>query len=1004
MALTETEETATSLLPQGGVQTPAVGGPEEVQVAGLGSIASKLSQQVAPVIDDIIGGGAALVTGKTGSQLNQARKQARDIKAQPDKKPEVDELGQSPLPEAPQQAQPGVDPAVKAPEHLIPKHDPWDNYIRVGDNEVDFVMNAPERRDELLGEGLSDFNSNKVPDTDGVQERMEQISRLYPSEISKGKRDKITFEAARQVADLVGGNAKSLQKVAQAVLERRQGQGINVEGLGMMESMLAARDLLVSEIRKLDHLAELAERGELSDLAKFRHQVEFVANLQKQIKGAQTEYARTLAGFNIPARASSMNPHVAADAAAKTNMDLSDLLDGYGGAESVQEMARKYRELQDPAQRAALTRGLNLTRKLGNALYEVWQHALLTNPISQTKNIISGIYTTFIAPNLELAGGVALGAVRRGITGADDGAKLTQLQAQMFGQIVALREAFVAAGRDFTKGGLRGYTPSKIEGSEAGALGGKPGEQRIPAFSGEAFGQMGPIGTGIDVLGNLLTAGRVAYRTLEGGDTVFKVISRRGELYAQALMDAQARGKEGDDLVSYVAEFVADPPAETINKMEQVAKYNTLQTELDEVGKAINKIGKLPILRYFVPFIKTPYNAAKYSFVDRSPITGVGALLGRRWGTTGAMIQAGGAQRDEAIARISLGTTMGITVAGLAYTGDISGGGPANPGLRQDMMARGWQPYSVKLAGRWYSYQGFEPLSSIVGVWADAVDILTGTEWDDDDLTPQDVLGAAIGATLYNVSNKTFMQGFATLAQIIQDPHRYTGQMVDKFGKTVVPRGIVNLKRTGVHIPGVVDAEPDPVIRDARNFLDNIKAQIPGLSATLKPALDEWGEDKVRGVSGVDGKRNLALGPDRVSPIYLRDEIESGIDEERHRLGGIYLNNTSDELNLEGLREPITLPDEMRYFRNQHRGRLAKNLLNIKIKSREYLKLKELSEAGNDEVTRRMRQSIQGVYADALTAADEALLQHPVHGPALQLFIEELYQDQKDADNIGVTQ
>ena len=51
-----------------------------------------------------------------------------------------------------------------------------------------------------------------------------------------------------------------------------------------------------------------------------------------------------------------------------------------------------------------------------------------------------------------------------------------------------------------------------------------------------------------------------------------------------------------------------------------------------------------------------------------------------------------------------------------------------------------------------------------------------------------------------------------------------------------------------------------------------------------------------------------------------------------------------------------------------------------------------------------MRQSIQGVYADALTAADEALLQHPVHGPALQLFIEELYQDQKDADNIGVTQ
>ena len=1008
MALTDVEEKATSLLSQGGMEAPATVGPSEpepVQVAGLGSVSSRLSAKA-----------ARAMFGKGGGIMEKSRQKARDIQNQPAVKeqPETDDLGNIILPEeesvpvAPAIKEPPAkekiveeveaSPVPETPERFI-RADPYDNYIKVGDEDIDFVMTAPERRDELLGSGMTDFNAANLPDENGIQERMEQISKMYPKEISESRRKKVTFAAARQVADLVGANPKKLRAVAEAVLNRRRGEGINVEGMGMMEAMLAARDLVVSEVRKLDGLAKSALSGEPVDLATFRHQMEFVANLQRQVKGAKTEYARTLSGMRITARAGSTNPHIAQNAAAKTDMDLLDMLDGFGGAESVQEMAKLYLSLNDPAARSRFARGLGLTRKIGNAMYEVWQHALLTNPISQTKNIVSGIWTTFMAPNLELGGAVAIGAVRRGLTDATDTAKLSDLQAQMFGQIVAIREAIIGSGKAFMQGSM----PSKIEGSEAGALGGAEGTRRIPAFSGEAFGQEGVIGTGLDVLGNIATAGRVAYRTLEAGDTFFKVVARRGELYKNAMVEGQARGKQGEDLIDYIAEYIADPPAEIINKMDLQAKYVTLQTELDEVGKAINKIAKLPILRYFVPFVKTPYDAAKYSFIDRTP-------LGVAWGSTGAMMRAGGAQRDEAISRIALGTTIGMAAATMVYTGDISGGGPSNRSLRQARVSQGWQPYSIKVGGRWHSYAGFEPLSSIIGVWADAVEILSSTEWDDDDLTPQDVVGAAIAATMYNASNKTFMQGFATMAQVIQDPDRYTGPMMDKFGKSFVPRVFGNIKRTGVNIPWIEQSviEPDPVIRDAQNFMQDVKAQIPSLSATLKPSVDRWGRDKVRGVVGADGKRNLALGPDLLSPVYMRDEKKNIVDEETIRLGGVYLRNDSPDLNVDELREPITLTDDMRYFRNQMRGKIGFEQLKQFIASDQYQDLIKMSEAArtsgkrNEKLDELMKNKIRSVYLDALELADRELVAHPVYGPPLQNLIEAMARDQSTADGIGI--
>ena len=186
-------------------------------------------------------------------------------------------------------------------------------------------------------------------------------------------------------------------------------------------------------------------------------------------------------------------------------------------------------------------------------------------------------------------------------------------------------------------------------------------------------------------------------------------------------------------------------------------------------------------------------------------------------------------------------------------------------------------------------------------------------------------------------------------------------------------------------------------------MLDRIKSQIPGLSKDLKPSVDAYGRDKVYGIAGAGDDRNLAYGPDVMSPLKLGEGKEKDIvSEERIRLGGIRFPNNSEELTIKDLREPIVLTDDMKYYRNKQRGQIAFKMLKEKIKSADYQQLIKLSEK-NDEVKRRMKMQLQNIYNDALDIADQKLLTHPVYGPSLQNLIETFSKEQFLEDSEGVT-
>ncbi len=219
---------------------------------------------------------------------------------------------------------PGFDAAQEAGYNAYERG----SIIRADGETAEAVIGDLNRPAQVSPQGLlDDFRAvgsagdAKIPDEAGVLSGIQAISKTYAGQIDDAKRGEITLEATRQMADILG---TSPNRLAKTILGRQKG-GVIIDqdsGMGLAETMLASRDLLVTEMKKLDQLAKSAETGGDNEALEFRAQLELVAQLQAQIKGAQTEIARALSSFRIPARDG-------AAASAMRGKDLTTLLEDF---------------------------------------------------------------------------------------------------------------------------------------------------------------------------------------------------------------------------------------------------------------------------------------------------------------------------------------------------------------------------------------------------------------------------------------------------------------------------------------------------------------------------------------------------------------------------------------------------------------------------------------------------------------------------------------------------
>lgn len=666
----------------------------------------------------------------------------------------------------------------------------------IGPDDLD--ANAPPvRAYEEWGENAPDLAGNirldKLDSPQAIGRALAETDRMVGG-FDAAKRGRITQAETKALAEDLGMTAEDL-------LQRRKGQAFNAE------QALAARQLLARSASDLVNMAKRIARthnaGDEAEAA-FREAWLRHAAIQEQVAGMTAEAGRLLQQFRMTADSRD------------ASQALSSIGDILGGSGRIKDVANKIVELEQVGTTPA---GVNrfalraLAPKWRDKLTELYINSLLSGPQTHAVNFLSNTLTT-LAQVPEHMAAALIGNARRVLANpsATDRVLMSEAGARTAGMIAGAKEGMRAAARSFLTGESSDAI-TKVETQQMAAIG-------------------GPVGTVIRTPTRLLTA----------SDEFFKAVARRMEMSGVALRMARAEGLKGKAARDRAVELALNPTDDMVRKSFDYARYVTFQTPLDHnsLGGLVSRgTQELPALKLLIPFVRTPVNLLKFA-AERSPA----AVLLKPWR---ADFMAGGARRDLAIARMLMGSGMGAAMYEMALAGHITGGGPADPQARKLMEADGWQPYSLRVGDRYYSYQRFDPFSTTIGTVADMVELSSHmTE------KQKEQSGMLVAASIINnLGNKTWLSGLSSGLEAINDPTRYLDSFVARTaGGIAVPSFVNQMARVN-----------DPTLREARGTMDRIRSRVPGLSETLPARRDVFGE-AVQSEGGV--------GPDIVSPIWTR--------------------------------------------------------------------------------------------------------------------------------------
>lgn len=721
-------------------------------------------------------------------------------------------------------------PTVKLPDNLANKLSPQE--------VTDTAANAKPKSEVYI-------NFARINTPDDVKAVIGQMADTFKGNIDEARRGVQTNEATKELADSMGMSVAD-------VLARRKGEGFSAE------QALAARRLWVATGETLVEAAKKAADPNAgpADQVAFRKAMSIHYALQSEVIAARTETARALQAWSIPAGSG--------EAQAR---QIQLLLDNAGGAEMSQELAKRVAML-DAAGVSAETLNAVVRRGWGaatmDAVKEVWINGLLSGPKTHIVNAASNLSVAF-QQIYERAGAAKISRLRGEVDGVAEG----EATVMAYAAISGLKDHFRVAAKSL-RTGETGYTLGKIELAREGA------------FSSEAFriGSETALGRAVDYIGAVV---RSPGRALSAADEFYKSMGYRMELHAQSLRQAVSEGKKGTALKERMYEIIENPPEHIKINAADAALYNTFTNQLGDFGKGLSNLRNIdaPLnpLPFILPFLKTPMNIARYSF-ERSPV----APLVGQWR---ADIAAGGARKDIALARMATGTAIMALASDFAASGVISGAGPQEPGKREALERQGWQPYSIKIDDRWYSYNRMDPFGMTMGAAADYSEHMARGEMDPEDVDEWQEVAAGMVTVVSNATvSKTYLRGFADFIDMMTDPTRNSESYIKNFVGSFVPS-----------VLGAGEGIGDPIQRETNSPMDAILAKLPVLSERLSPKRDLWGEEKTN-------ESQLGKPYDALAPIATKAVKESAVDAELSRLG-VGVERIGKKTNFDGV--PVNL-------------------------------------------------------------------------------------------------
>jgi len=547
---------------------------------------------------------------------------------------------------------------------------------------------------------------------------------------------------------------------------------------------------------------------------------------------------------------------------------------------NLKQVVEAFVQLTEDGAREGLLNKVSKVGLLRDLWDRTWKNGLLSGTGTHMVNLTSN--TTFLASSVAtraIAGGI--GAAKRSV-GLSGEVELGEAGAMLAGMVSSFREG-MSLGWTALK---TGTTREMREGLELGTDAGRKLEGQYNIFNARDYGlENETLIKGVNAYANFVTL--LGGRPIMAMDEVFKTISYRAELYAQAYRaQAQARraaldaGKTADEAemigLDRMGEILSSPPSNIEEAATDFSQMITFSRKLTGASKQIQDLAQDHLLgRITLPFVKAPIWVASES-LQHSMI----APLSSQWR---ADFAAGGAKRELAMAKWGMGSMLMIGVGSYVADGRVTGGGPGDTNLRKIYLDSGWRPYSFVFStnewdndfvqylkgkkidpsvgkdGKLYvPFRGIDPIAGPLAMMADAVEY--GRYEDNDDLVGQYVLGATWG--LYNyVGQQPFMQGISSLAgafsQSIPNPKAAFRAALDQMTSTAVqyavegsPVGVFSsaramIERVTDNTKRLTSESPElpTVIKGFYEGFNKVLAKTPFLSDSLPTQYDYLGEE-----------------------------------------------------------------------------------------------------------------------------------------------------------------
>jgi hypothetical protein len=549
--------------------------------------------------------------------------------------------------------------------------------------------------------------------------------------------------------------------------------------------------------------------GTAEDKLAFERAKFVTALIQDHMKGATAEIGRTLQALKIVSTKD--DARLAA---------VRQMIGSRGGHDRIEDSAQEFLDLaEDPAK---------ANRFIAKDTKATWLQMFnegvtmsrLTNPVTHARNFIGNAAAAAVSFP-ETATEAALGK----LFNSPDRSYISEVGARAG----AIRSALPDAMRNMVKVFRTGEPIDGVSKVEA-----QLNYKAIPGRAGEV----------VRIPGRAMTAADEAWKTLIYADHI-AALARRQAIRA---------GLKGDARAAMEAQLRNAPTAEMLDSAKIEARYRTFQQELGTWGKQLQTISNTwPGAKILLTFVRTPINLVKFA--------GERSVFGLAMPSVLRKLAGGGRGRDEALSRIIVGSTISTAATMAALNGRVSGNGPDDPRQKAALMQTGWRPNSVRIGDKWVSYQGLDPVSTLVAV---AADFAESGKWG----TPKEQQAIATNLALSaaeSASNRTWMGGVADFFDALHDPKHAAAPFLKRQVAGLVPSGL-----------GQVTAYTDPYLRDARTTLQAITARIPFISNTVPVQRDVWGDPL---------PRDQAIGPDIVSPFRYGQVTGDPLSNEIVRLG-----------------------------------------------------------------------------------------------------------------------